>query len=76
MPLYYFKLVDSRIVSDHGVHQLADESEARKAAIELTRPNQRMSEMRCLVPVRQAKRKRLSNERGLSSVPFFLGQRR
>jgi Domain of unknown function (DUF6894) len=37
MPLYYFKLVDSRIVSDHGVHQLADEAAARKAAIELAR---------------------------------------
>ena len=37
MPLYYFKLIDSRIVSDYGVHQLADESEARKAAIELAR---------------------------------------
>jgi hypothetical protein len=35
MPLYYFKLVDSRIVSDYGVHQLADEDAARKAAIEL-----------------------------------------
>jgi hypothetical protein len=37
MPLYYFKLVDSRIVSDHGVHKLADEAAARKAAIELAR---------------------------------------
>ena len=37
MPLFYFKPVDSRIVSDHGVHQLADEAAARKAAIELAR---------------------------------------
>jgi hypothetical protein len=37
MPLYYFKLVDSRIVSDYGVHQLVDEDAARTAAIELAR---------------------------------------
>ena len=35
MPLYYFKLVDSIMVADHGVHELADEAEARLEAIKL-----------------------------------------
>jgi hypothetical protein len=37
MPLYYFKLVDSHIASDHGVHQLSGEAVALKAAIDLAR---------------------------------------
>ena len=35
VPLYYFKLVDSIMVADHGVHELADEAEARLEAIKL-----------------------------------------
>jgi hypothetical protein len=37
MPLYHFKLVDSRIVSDHGVHDLPDETVAQVEAIRLAR---------------------------------------
>jgi hypothetical protein len=37
MPLYYFKLVDSKIVADHGVHELADDAAARLEAIKLAR---------------------------------------
>jgi hypothetical protein len=37
MPLYHFKLVDSRIVSDHGVHDLPDETVAQIEAIRLAR---------------------------------------
>ena len=33
MPLYYFKLVDSIIVADHGVHELVDDDAARVEAI-------------------------------------------
>ena len=36
VPLYYFKLVDSIMVADHGVHELADDAEAH-----LGRPDQR-----------------------------------
>ena len=32
MPLYYFKLVDSIIVADHGVHELDDDAAARAEA--------------------------------------------
>lgn len=45
MPLFYFKLVDTDFVSDYGAHDLADETAAQIAAIELakslreTRPN-------------------------------------
>ena len=35
MPLYYFKLVDSVIVADHGVHELVDDDAARVEAINL-----------------------------------------
>ena len=37
MPLYYFKLVDSIMVADHGVHELADETEAQIEAIKLAK---------------------------------------
>jgi hypothetical protein len=37
MPLYYFKLVDSHIVVDHGVHDLLDETVAQIEAIKLAR---------------------------------------
>ena len=33
MPLYYFKQVDTRIVPNHGVHNLPDEAAARLEAI-------------------------------------------
>jgi hypothetical protein len=29
MPRYHFKLVDSHIVSDHGVHELVDDAAAQ-----------------------------------------------
>jgi hypothetical protein len=32
VPLYYFKLVDSIIVADHGVHELVDDAAARVEA--------------------------------------------
>jgi hypothetical protein len=35
VPLYYFKLVDSIIVADHGVHELVDDDAARVEAIKL-----------------------------------------
>jgi hypothetical protein len=37
MPLYYFKLVDGRIVSDYGVHKLQDDEAAQTEAIKLAR---------------------------------------
>ena len=37
MPKYYFKLVDTTIVTDCGVHDLPDETAAQIAAIELAR---------------------------------------
>jgi hypothetical protein len=37
MPLYHFKLVDTRIVGDHGIHHLADETAAQIEAIKLAR---------------------------------------
>src|ERR1700719_3734812 len=37
VPLYYFKLVDSIIVADHGVHELVDDDAARVEAIRLAR---------------------------------------
>jgi hypothetical protein len=37
MPLFHFKLVDSRIVSDHGVHDLPDATAAQIEAIKLAR---------------------------------------
>jgi hypothetical protein len=37
MPLYHFKLVDTRIVGDHGTHDLADETTAQIEAIKLAR---------------------------------------
>jgi hypothetical protein len=37
MPLFHFKLVDSRIVSNHGVHDLPDETAAQIEAIKLAR---------------------------------------
>jgi hypothetical protein len=37
MSLYYFKLVDTFIVSDHGTHDLPDESAAKIEAIKLAR---------------------------------------
>jgi hypothetical protein len=37
MPMYYFKLVDTYIVSDYGTHELADATAAREAAAKLAR---------------------------------------
>jgi hypothetical protein len=37
MPLYYFKLVDTHLVSDYGVHDLADDTEAQIEALKLAR---------------------------------------
>jgi len=37
MPLYYFKLIDSRFVSDYGVHDLQDGTAAQIEAIKLAR---------------------------------------
>ena len=37
MPLYHFKLVDSRIVSDHGMHDLPDDATAQVEAIKRAR---------------------------------------
>jgi uncharacterized protein DUF6894 len=37
MPFYHFKLVDTRIVGDHGTHHLADETTAQIEAIKLAR---------------------------------------
>jgi hypothetical protein len=37
MPHFHFKLVDTRIVADHGVHDLADEIAAQIEAIRLAR---------------------------------------
>jgi hypothetical protein len=37
MPLYYFKLVDGRIVSDYGVQKLQDDEAAQAEAIKLAR---------------------------------------
>jgi hypothetical protein len=37
MPLFHFKLVDIRIVSDHGIHDLADETIAQIEAVKLAR---------------------------------------
>jgi hypothetical protein len=37
MPLYHFKLIDTRIVGDHGFHDLADETTAQIEAIKLAR---------------------------------------
>jgi hypothetical protein len=35
MPLYYFKLVDSRVVADYGTHELEDDTAAQIEAIKL-----------------------------------------
>ena len=37
MPLYHFKLIDTHIVSDHGVHNLTDKTAAQIEAIKLAR---------------------------------------
>jgi hypothetical protein len=37
MRRYHFKLVDSRIVSDYGVHELIDDTIVRTEAIKLAR---------------------------------------
>jgi hypothetical protein len=37
MPRFHFKLTDTRIVSDHGVHDLADDTAAQIEAIRLAR---------------------------------------
>ncbi|MBR0883754.1 hypothetical protein ABIF65_006612 [Bradyrhizobium japonicum] len=37
MPKFHFKLVDTRIVADHGVHDLVDETAAQIEAIRLAR---------------------------------------
>jgi hypothetical protein len=37
MPFFHFKLVDSKIVTDHGVHDLPDSTTAQIEAIKLAR---------------------------------------
>ncbi|MGY4432897.1 hypothetical protein ACVWWO_005374 [Bradyrhizobium sp. F1.13.1] len=37
MPKFHFKLVDTHIVSDHGVHDLSNETTAQIEAIKLAR---------------------------------------
>jgi hypothetical protein len=37
MPLYYFKLVDRRVVADYGTHELEDDTAAHTEAIKLAR---------------------------------------
>ncbi|WP_426615765.1 DUF6894 family protein [Bradyrhizobium sp. McL0616] len=37
MPRFHFKLVDTRTVADHGVHDLVDERSAQIEAIRLAR---------------------------------------
>jgi hypothetical protein len=37
MPLYYFKLVDSRVVADYGAHELEDDTAVQIEAIKLAR---------------------------------------
>jgi hypothetical protein len=37
MPRYHFKLVDGNIVSDHGTHELDDETMAQIEAVKLAR---------------------------------------
>jgi hypothetical protein len=37
MPFYHFKLVDTRIVTDHGIHDLPDEKSALIEALKLAR---------------------------------------
>ncbi|TYL83508.1 DUF6894 family protein [Bradyrhizobium cytisi] len=37
MPKFHFKLVDTHIVSDHGVHDLPDEIAAQVEALRLVR---------------------------------------
>jgi hypothetical protein len=37
MPHYYFKVVDTDIFSDHGTHELPDETAAQIEAIRLAR---------------------------------------
>ena len=37
VPLYYFKLVDSKLVADHSFHELADDAAARIEAVRLAR---------------------------------------
>lgn len=37
MPLFHFKLVDSKIVTDHGIHDLPDAIIAQIEAIKLAR---------------------------------------
>ncbi|MET4072672.1 hypothetical protein ABID58_007501 [Bradyrhizobium sp. S3.2.6] len=37
MPKFHFKLVDTHIVSDHGVHELPDETAAQIEALRLVR---------------------------------------
>ncbi|WP_408912982.1 DUF6894 family protein [Bradyrhizobium arachidis] len=37
MPKFHFKLTDTTIVSDHGVHDLADDTAAQTEAIRLAR---------------------------------------
>jgi hypothetical protein len=35
MPLYYFRLVDHRLVTDYGVHDLPDDTVAQVEALKL-----------------------------------------
>jgi hypothetical protein len=53
MPPYHFKLVDSHIVSDHGVHSLTDETAAQIEALRVgaERPCGSMLKSRDFVPV-------------------------
>lgn len=37
MPRYYFRLADGHLVANYGVHELADDTAAQIAAIDLAR---------------------------------------
>jgi uncharacterized protein DUF6894 len=37
MPRYYFRLADGHLVANYGVHELADDTAAQIAAVELAR---------------------------------------
>jgi hypothetical protein len=53
MPFYHFKLVDTRIVGDHGTHDLADETkiEAIRLARSLRAARPELVGMNCAVSV-------------------------
>jgi uncharacterized protein DUF6894 len=71
VPLYHFKLVDSRIVSDHGVHDLPDETAAQIEAIKLARSlrasRPELVGMKCAISVTD------EGGVGICTIPYRLG---